>query len=565
MSWRHSPSKAHLVRVESARGCALEHRGRRLLGCLVVTWVLLLACGRDKDKLIDGRGMPAKLAKVACGSSLEDAVRAYPDVVKSDDDLVRTVNDEKHVLRFKNGRIAAALVFDFSSNAPKSFGQLMQKLESQFGKGTIRDTQEKSIYWELKKGPVERVLLIGDGKSTSLASYCLENPDCDARVSEYEAALRDGARGADELRRAKCASGSGDDFVPVQPVTDACKALWLTQFAAVDHVVDLHAVATRACPEDRIPPLTVSRPSRSIVDVVSRAPTPQDSNLARAVESASAAPTQAATRGSVSAPPSPAALTVESIQALLRTQASAASSSTTQFANTFDARAIAWFHNSLSLSEGRDSIAAAAQAAWGQPAHIDASTPLVDIGLDVAWATALWQVSLASHGVLHVRVTEVIAPTADGPRVIAAAFSVAPEKGAKTVENPPPEVAGGSRPATPETWLTTPLELSKHVADRESTIVVGSDAEEFAEGAASTRKLLGSWKNVKLDFSGNVRIVEQGDARVVLGYARWRGKSTLFRVFAVFAPAEVQGIDEAPMFWELAMAHYSVVPMATGN
>jgi hypothetical protein len=259
-----------------------------------------------------------------------------------------------------------------------------------------------------------------------------------------------------------------------------------------------------------------------------------------------------------------ASLTVDAVTAVMASQVSSLSATGDEFAKTFDEGAIAWLPDSLALAEGRSDIASSARRAWGAVAEVDASVPVVDVGSEVAWATARWKLTLASGAKLPVRVTEVFTVGSSGPHVVAAVFSVPPPVGAKTVGSPVPAIRSAVRPGDPEVLLTTPVELAKHVADGDATAVVGSDEAEFAIGSEYARTLLTSWKNVKPEYAGNVRVLEEGEVRVVAGYVRWRAKSTLFRVLTIFVPAEVQGIDSSPIAWELATAHFSVVPAQRG-
>lgn len=266
------------------------------------------------------------------------------------------------------------------------------------------------------------------------------------------------------------------------------------------------------------------------------------------------------TAGELPKPPGPPTfMTVDAVRVLAN--AHAASLTTNEFGNSFADDAVAFFPHSLRLVEGRAAIKDASHEAWGRqgtPVHVDASEPLVQVWYTrLALMTSQWRITLADRKtIVPVRVTEVVEQNASGIHVIAASFSVAPPPGTNGIGEPAPTIASGAAPARdPDSWLASPLELAKHLHNDGATVVIGSEADELALGADAASKMLGEWKNVKLEFVGNVKSNEGAGFRTVAGYVRWRGRSTLFRVFALFVSGD---LVDGEASWELATAHYSV-------
>lgn len=293
-------------------------------------------------------------------------------------------------------------------------------------------------------------------------------------------------------------------------------------------------------------------------------PEPPANATAAAVPSLPEAPTGTT---AASAPPPDAAPTPPlhgfDVERLVKAQAASLTSTAEAFIDSFDAHAVVFFPHSLTLYEGREKIIDGLRAAW-RPDNVDASDVVVGLSPNFAWATAQWRITLSgSKTVLPIRVTEVITKDATGLHVVAASFSVPPPAGATGIGEPIPTPAGGAPAAADsDAWLARPVELSQHLRDDAATVVIGSDAKEFALGSGEARTLLASWKNVKLEFVGNVRAIEGPGYRVVLGYARWAGpKPTLFRVLALFVRGEAM-VGPAP--WELATAQYSVAVPTIG-
>jgi hypothetical protein len=268
------------------------------------------------------------------------------------------------------------------------------------------------------------------------------------------------------------------------------------------------------------------------------------------------------------AQPKSQALSADSVQQMVKAQAASLTSTGAAFIESIDANAVAFFPQSLALYEGREKIIDGSRDAWGHgaPDNVDASDVVVGIFPNFAWATAQWKITLSGgKTLLPVRVTEVLTDDPPGGlRVIAASFSIPPPVGAAPIGEPAPKLSIGAPPAAdPDSWLGSPGELAKHLRNDGATVLIGSDARELALGTDESRRLLASWKNVKLDFVGNVRAIEGAGYRIVAGYARWRGpKPTLFRVLGLFVPGEVMA---GPAPWELATVHYSVAVPATGT
>lgn len=523
----------------------------------VVLISVAAGCG-SKDKLVDEGGMPKQLDKVRCGASAEDVIRAYPDIEKSNNQLVRTVGHERFVVTLKDGKVASGVVFDFSADAPKSFGTLMQKLEGQFGKGTLHDTREKTIYWEPKSGPIERVLLIGDGKSTSLATSCIENAVCDTHVAEYKRVLVEGSQGVAKLTAAGCASERNRELVPIEPVTVACKALWMSHFATVDRVITAHDKAARACPEARVPAQTVTRPSPSLVAAISTSPT-------RSAPSSTATPatlagdpwsSRPAPTGTVPAQ-LPTALTGSEVHALLKSQVDALRTGD-GFAEAFADDAVVFFPYSLDLHEGKERVEEGYRASWPTrrtPTRVSSDDVNVGLDVDIAWATTTWTLVYSDDARERVRVTEVISRAAGKAKVVAASFSVAARGGAPASPPAIPVISTASSEGdvvAPK--LLHPLELAKSVRNDPGVHAFGSDVGEDITGPDGVRKLLGGWKSVKLQYAGNPRIIERGTAKIIVAYARWRGG--VLRVLGLFSPGE-EMVNMAP--WEMLAVDYSVV------
>lgn len=270
-------------------------------------------------------------------------------------------------------------------------------------------------------------------------------------------------------------------------------------------------------------------------------------------------------------PPSDAAAasqvapSIDTVQSFVKGQAASLTTTGATFVESFDANAVAFFPQSLTVYEGRGKIIEGSRDAWGHgaPDKVDASDVVVGLFPNFAWATSQWKITIAgSRGVLPVRVTEVLTNDALGLRVVAASFSIPPSAGVAAIGDPAPSIAAGTPPARdPDSWLASPSELAKHVRNDGATAVVGSDYKEFVFGAEESRKLLSGWKNVKLEVVGNVRSFEGAGYRVVMGYVRWREpKPTLFRVFGLFVRGEAM-VGPAP--WELATAQYSVAVPAS--
>lgn len=515
--------------------------------------VVVAACGKDSS-VVDTGGMPRPLAKVRCGASAEDVIRAYPDIEKTNNQLVRTVGPERFVVTLKDGKVASGVVFDFSAEAPKSFGTLMQKLERQFGKGTVRDTGEKTIYWEPKSGPIERVLLIGDGKSTSLATSCIENAVCDGHVAEYKGVLVEGSQGVAKLTAAGCASERNNELVPIEPVTDACKTLWLAHFATVDRVIKAHDKAARSCPEARVPSMTITRPSAALVATVTATRSPPTNTTPRGAQPGD--PWSAPTPTGPAPAQLPIALTGPEVHALMKSQVDALRSGG-GFAEAFAEDAVVFFPYSLKLYEGKEQVEDGYRASWPtrrSPTLVSSADVNVGLDVDIAWATTTWTLVYPDDARERVRVTEVIARAAGKAKVVAASFSLASAGGAQASPPAIPVISTASYDGDiVAPTLLHPLELAKSVRNDPGVHAFGSDAGEDATGPDGVRKLLGGWKSVKLQYAGNPRIIERGTAKIIVAYARWRGG--VLRVLGLFSPGEETDYV-AP--WEMLAVDYSV-------
>lgn len=260
--------------------------------------------------------------------------------------------------------------------------------------------------------------------------------------------------------------------------------------------------------------------------------------------------------GKPASPASPATIALADVQRLIDAQATALMGS--GFTDSFAESAIAFFPHTLQPFEGRTRIGDGAREAWTRTTNVDRAAVVVGIDWSVAWATTQWTITLADlKGTIPVRVTELLSQDTNGLHVIAASFSVAPARRATVIADPVPSFAVGVPPdGGPASWLSFPEELATHLHVGDATSLIGSDTNEVALDADEARKLLIKWKNVKLEFVGNMRVIDGAGYKVVLAFARWRRpKPTLFRVLGLFVRGEVMA---GPAPWELATAHYSV-------
>jgi len=535
---------------------------------LVLVFLLFVhasaGCGGN-DKLIDTGGMPRQLAKLKCGSSEEDVVRAYPEFTKDGDMYGKATGKERLAVQVKDGKVTAGMVFDLDAQEGK-FGKRLEQLEGQLGKGTVREgAKNKILYWEPRSGPVERAFLEGTNKTITLAAYCrsVSDPDpqsaipsksagtaapprdtgCDTALSEYQLALGAAGDSAGALERTGCAKADaqGTLIAPAQ-LSSQCQTLWNEHLVNAQHAIDLNGKARTACPDMKLTSMGAIPASLRI-----------DPNSVASDATGSAAQPNVTTKRSV--------LTADSVRTFVKSQADSLTSTGAAFIESFDANAVAFFPQSLTLYEGRDKIIDGSRAAWGQgaPENVDAADVVVGVFPNFAWATTQWKITLADKKtVLPIRVTEVLSDDPPGSlRVVAASFSVAVPTGKTGIVEPAPAITSGGPPTRePDVWLASPSVLANHVHGDLATTVLGSDAKEFALGADESRILLGGWRNVKLEFVGNARSIDGAGFRVVLGYARLRGaKPTLFRVLGLFVPGDAMA-GAAP--WELGTAHYSV-------
>ncbi len=389
--------------------------------------------------------------------------------------------------------------------------------------------------------------------STAVERAAPVDARCDSILDEYQRALSMAGDSAGALAKAGCAiEGANGTLAPPTRLSTRCQTLWTSHLLNAQRAIDLNARARAACPSMEIPSMGAV-PTALRIDPKSVARTSGP----------------LATPG-LAAPPSgvgrPRALTIDAVSDLVKAQARSLTGAAAAFGDSFAIDAIAFFPHSLVLYAGREQIVGAAREAWGPrgaPDHGESSDVLVGLLPDFAWATAQWKITLADRQtVVSVRVTEIIAQDATGLRVVAASFSVPPPAGSTGIGEPAPAIVSGAPPARePDTWLASLLELAHHVRNDDATTLIGSGVKEFALGADESRKMLAGWKNVKLEFVGNVHAIEGAGYRIVVAYARWRGsKPTLFRVFALFVPGEAM-VGPAP--WELATAQYSVAVPAS--
>lgn len=132
----------------------------------------IASCGsKSSNKVLDEGGMPAQLAKVKCGSTLDDVVRSYPDFVKQGNYYARKTGTERLAIMLENGQVTGGMVFDLAAT-PETFGKRLEQLEAELGKGTVHDGAKKAVYWDRSSGAIARVILTGDSKSVDLSIEC---------------------------------------------------------------------------------------------------------------------------------------------------------------------------------------------------------------------------------------------------------------------------------------------------------------------------------------------------------------------------------------------------------
>jgi ketosteroid isomerase-like protein len=251
-------------------------------------------------------------------------------------------------------------------------------------------------------------------------------------------------------------------------------------------------------------------------------------------------------------------MTADTVQQMFATQSAAVTANRSGLADTFAEDALVFFPHAVAPVEGGPKIADAIGAALDSPTKVTWSSATVGISGSLAWATTTWRLTNSSGASNAVRVSEILEQRAGSPpRVVVASFSIAPRSADVIYYGQPPKLANGSDPAVePQAWLLSPGELARHLRADDATVVIGSDANELAIGADAAGKLLRSWRNVRLDFVGDARVIDGPGYKIVIAFAEWRGsKPTLFRVLALFVPG---GATTSGFQWELATVHYSV-------
>lgn len=246
-------------------------------------------------------------------------------------------------------------------------------------------------------------------------------------------------------------------------------------------------------------------------------------------------------------------LTVDAIKSVMASQVSSLSATGNDVGDTFDDGASAWLPDSLVLAEGKDKIAARTRTALGQPTRIEASAPIVGIDESIGWATSQWKVTTRTGSVIMARVTEVFVLRPAGLRVVAASFSLAPARGSAGLKLNEPAI-GDDYPdwIEPEGWLGSPTELAKHLRDDPATVVIGSDANEFATGPAAVQRLVASWRKLQLAPMGGVQATEEDNYKIVTAVLRTSGANpSVYQTLAVFTAS---GPERA---YQLATAHFS--------
>lgn len=253
----------------------------------------------------------------------------------------------------------------------------------------------------------------------------------------------------------------------------------------------------------------------------------------------------------------PAALTGPEVHALMKSQVDALRNGG-QFAEAFADDAVAFFPYSLDLYDGKERVEEGYRASWPKrrtPTIVSSDDVNVGLDVDIAWATTTWTLIYLNDARERVRVTEVIARVGGNAKVVAASFSVAASGGAPVSPPAIPAISSASSEGdVVAPTLLHPLELAKSVRNDPAVHAFGSDVGEDFAGPEGVRKLLGGWKNLKLQYAGNPRIIERGTAKIIVAYARWR--SSVFRVLALFSPGD-EMVNVAP--WEMLTVDYSVV------
>ncbi len=151
--------------------------------------------------------------------------------------------------------------------------------------------------------------------------------------------------------------------------------------------------------------------------------------------------------------------------------------------------------------------------AWVQSAKL---VSLVAGGDDkVVWISAEIDLANTSHtgpGVktkesYTLRVTELAVSDGGKWKVVAAMFG-RPGPASRN-KYPPLAIEGTTKRGSMTKFLVDPKQVAFQLPGKDDTVVVfGTDKSEKAVGAAAAKKLLESWKGLKLEIEGNVREVE---------------------------------------------------------
>lgn len=256
------------------------------------------------------------------------------------------------------------------------------------------------------------------------------------------------------------------------------------------------------------------------------------------------------------APPVPVTekLDIPSIQALMAAQAASLDGSSSALVDSLADNVIVFLPRRVEPLIGRGEIAGSLAAALASSSPVQSDPATIGLAGDIATIAVVWRIADSSGATVPVRVTGVLENRKGKNVVVAASFSIAPTKADRLLESAisaTGSAAGGG--ADPSQWVTSIPTLAEHVRDDAGTVLIGSDANEYAVGAAAVRSLLKSWSSVQLVPAGSPHIITTPSYMLVAGFARWKhgGTSTLLRVLAAFVPNESAE-------WQLVSAHYSV-------